>query len=709
VISRIGIAAVAVGLAVATLGVTGRSLEAQVAERGNCTLFWAGNPQTRSVSLREGEDAHVTYVSGGMTWTCGTATMVADSAIKFDLARRVELIGNVRYRDTIRTLDSEFLTYYEVQDLVVATDSVHLTRLSDGSTLTGPRVEFLRAVSGIDEETIATGRPHMVLYPEGDDPGPPFDVDADRAVFAGEEEARAFGDVIIMRPDLHAESDSALFRLPEGTGTLFGSPWVEAEDIKLLGDVIRTNFQDNVLRDVNAIGHANAVGESFEVRSDRIDITVEDEDVDAVWAYGDGRAEAVSAEHHLYGDSLRFSMWAGQLDTIVAVGEAAAVQGSVPARLDEEPGPDDPEAPPSDPAAGQAVEGAEDLVPDSTALDSTVVSDEPTEGVGENLLPEAAAVEPGDLDPETDPSEAVDPEGLDLETDPSEAVDLETDPSVGEGDPVETDDPSSRNPESEEGEPEGQDASTEEPAAPRGPGYPRLATDDRSNWVTGDTLYAIFERSPAPADTLGLPDDSMAVAAIAGDSLGMVSIAEDSIGVIPVAGDSLAAVTTAQDTAADPVLERLTAIGQARSFYSQVRDSSVSTRASRNYMIGQRIDIFFQNGEPERVDGVDAIGLYLDPAEAPEGGGVEGVPPDSSLVPAPSDSSLVPVPQDTTTTPQDTTAIPRDTTSRTGGAPSTLIALPGQRAVLYGCRSGRKTVAAFVPMGAFIRPQRRLS
>jgi hypothetical protein len=542
-ISRVGIATTALGLALVTLGLTAPSLDAQGAQRGNCTLFWAGNPQTRSVSLREGEDAHVTYVSGGMTWTCGNAIMVADSAIKFDLARRVELIGNVRYRDTIRTLESEFLTYYEIQDLVIATDSVHLTRLSDGSTLTGPRVEFLRAVSGIDEETTATGRPHMVLYPEGDDPGPPFDVDADRAIFAGEEEARAFGDVIIVRPDLHAEADSAFFRLPEGTGILYGSPWVEAEDIRLLGDTIRTNFEDNTLQDVHAVGHAHAVGESFEVRSDRIDIAVEAEEVDAVWAYGNGRAEAVSAEHHLYGDSLRFAMWAGQLDTIVAVGEASAVQGSTPARLDDESeaeGADDPagdtgaEADPGaeageDAAAVDPVPGPEPSVGDSTVValepaeaagDSTVVAFEPADVAGDSTV---VALEPAEVegeepaaespDPAADPPvEAPDPEAADPEAVDPEAADPEADPPAGEGETPATDDPPVEDPESPREGLEGQEGEEEESEERQGPGYPRLETDDESNWVTGDTLYAVFERTIPVDDTAALPGNNLPAA-----------------------------------------------------------------------------------------------------------------------------------------------------------------------------------------------------
>jgi hypothetical protein len=56
-------------------------------------------------------------------------------------------------------------------------------------------------------------------------------------------------------------------------------------------------------------------------------------------------------------------------------------------------------------------------------------------------------------------------------------------------------------------------------------------------------------------------------------------------------------------------------IGNASSFYRQVRDSASTVVPSRNYMIGRRIEVVFEDGEPETVTGLDAIGLYLEPEE----------------------------------------------------------------------------------------------
>jgi hypothetical protein len=636
-------------IALATL-IVPAALAAQGVQRGNCTLIWEPTTaDTRSVSLREGQDAYVTHVSGGMLWTCGTATMLADSAVKYDLARRVDLIGSVRYRDTIRTLESGFLTYFELDDRVVATDSVHLTRLGDGSTLTGPRVEFLRAITGVDAETIATGRPHMVLYPEGDDPGPPFDVDADRTIFAGEEEARAFGDVIITRPDLHAESDSATFRVPDGTGMLYGSPWVEAENITLRGDTIRTHFEENVLRNVGAIGQAHAQGESFEVRSEQIDVAVEDEEVDAVWAHGDGLAEAISGDQHLYGDSLRFAMFEGQLDTINAVGRAAAIQGQGPARFDQEAAADSGiesgEDPPAelgaqlDPVVADTARAPDPAAEDSVRLPDPVVADTaraPDPAAEDSVrLPDPVVADTARApDPAAEDSVRL-PDPITADTigvagQPSPEPAEEAPPEEGTGAQTA---PSTARGEADESVSQQAAADTTSDAESKRPDDgPRLQlpTDDDSNWVTGDTLYAIFEREPRAAEPS--PPDSVMFGPTLSDS-GIT---------VPAAADSAAAVAD-PDSAANPVLEQLIVIGNARSLYAQVRDTTASAGPSRNYMIGLRIDIFFRDGEPERVEGIDAIGLYLEPLEPTEGQG-----PETGIVPVPEDTTSIGAREDTT-------------------------------------------------------------
>ena len=143
---------------------------------------------------------------------------------------------------------------------------------------------------------------------------------------------------------------------------------------------------------------------------------------------------------------------------------------------------------------------------------------------------------------------------------------------------------------------------------------------DRS-WITGDTVRATF--------TAAGPDSSAA------DSL---PAAADSADRPPAVVPADTVPPAREDTAATE-LERLLAIGDARSFYRIRREGAGTTgsgapdtlpdaerRMARNYVIGDRITIRFRAGEPLSVNGTRAIGLFLEPVE--EGPGA--APPDSA-------------------------------------------------------------------------------
>lgn len=474
---------------------------------GECILRWRPlESGTRSVTNRDVVGEHVTYLSGRYLWTCGSATMQADSAIKRDGPHQVELFGRVVYEDTIRTLRSDRLLYFQLSDFVIAEDEVELERLVDGSTLTGPRVEFLRAVSGVDAFTTAPGRPTVLFYPEQGESREPFVVEADAVVFAGENEARFAGNAVITRSDLNARADTAYLTREDGLGLMWGEPWIEAEGIRLEGDTIRFRSEREELQAVHALGGGYASGEDFEVRAEAIDIALDNREVENVWAYGEGVGEAASGSHVLYGDSLHFVMYQSRIDTAYAVGEAVAIQRD-------------------------------------TAFEALDVTEESAEEAGE------ADAEPGE---EGEPDE------------------------TGEG---------------------GEEGDAEEEAAPGGDAEdedegPELALDGSMNWARADTLVAVFER----------PDPAAADAAAVG-----AAGAADSV------------------VAAEPTMSRLELLGGASALYRMVRDSIATSTPSRNYLVGTRIGVHFEDGQPVAVIGEHAIGVYLEPREVfgEEVGGAE--------------------------------------------------------------------------------------
>ena len=544
---------------------------------GECILRWRPlESDTRSVTNRDVVGEHVTYLSGRYLWTCGSATMQADSAIKRDGPHQVELFGRVVYEDTIRTLRSDRLLYFQLSDFVIAEENVALERLADGSTLTGPRVEFLRAVSGVDAFTTAPGRPTVLFYPEQGESREPFVVEADAVVFAGENEARFAGNAVITRSDLNARADTAYLTREDGVGLLWGEPWIEAEGIRLEGDTIRFRSEREELQAVHALGGGYASGENFDVRAEAIDIALDNREVEDVWAYGEGVGEATSGSHVLYGDSLHFAMYRSQIDTVYAVGEAVAIQRD-------------------------------------TAFEALDVTGESGEEAGET------DAEPGEEGESDEP---------------------------GEG---------------------GEEGEAEEEADPEDDEGPELALDGSMNWARADTLVGVFER-PEPVAA-----DPAAVGATG-------------------AVDSVAA--------AEPAMSRLELLGGASALYRMVRDSIATSRPSRNYLVGTRIGVHFEDGQPVAVTGEHAIGVYLEPREVfgEEVGGedpsdstevVDAAAADSTAGETPAGTAddstgvrpdTLSAPPDTSSAPPDTLAALRDTLPRAGwGAVTPIAVLPVRR------------------------------
>ncbi|TFG65513.1 MAG: hypothetical protein E4H28_04020, partial [Gemmatimonadales bacterium] len=145
--------------------------------------------------MPESGGAYTTYLGGGtVTLWCGDAVMTGDSAVHYETEERAEMIGNVVYRDTTRSLDSNLLTYFEHSDQVIAEGDVHLVLLATGARLDGPRASFFRAAT--QSRTIATDRPRMTIPPK-QPVGEPILVDSDVAEFLGSDRAVARGNVDI--------------------------------------------------------------------------------------------------------------------------------------------------------------------------------------------------------------------------------------------------------------------------------------------------------------------------------------------------------------------------------------------------------------------------------------------------------------------------------------------------------------------------------
>lgn len=326
--ARVVLLVVGAALASASAVVPASAQDPAARDRSCRLVLEPATDSTRSTAVQVAEDQYVTHVGNGLRWTCGTSRMYADSAVKYDRERRLKAIGSIDYRDSVRTLTADTLTYLEAEDRLVAEGNAVLRRRDRGSTLSGPRIEFLRAASGVARRTVATGRPHLTVRPEpaDGDSAPPTEMDADRIVMAGQDEVRSWGDVRIERPDVTASADSAFFFLDEEEGRLFGSPEVEGRSFTLSGRTIRTGFAAGELQRVVARDSARASGEGFELYASVIRAGLADRRIERLWAHGEGRSVALAPPYRLEADSLAFRFRGGRLDTLRALVGAEAVE-----------------------------------------------------------------------------------------------------------------------------------------------------------------------------------------------------------------------------------------------------------------------------------------------------------------------------------------------------------------------------------------------
>lgn len=582
-----------------------------------CSLRWSPlEADTRSVTNRDVTGAHVTVLSGRYLWTCGNATMEADSAIKRDGPRQVELLGAVVYEDSIRTLQSERLLYFQLSDFIIAEENVKLVRLTDRSTLIGPRVEFLRAVSGVDAVTTAPDRPIVTFYPTNTESPEPFLIESDLAIFAGEDEARFYGDAIIDRTDLNARADSALLTRADGLGALWGDPWIEAEGIRMEGDSIRFVSENQELEEIHAIGNGYVSGERFEVEGELIDIDLSNREVEQVQAHGEGVSRALSGSHELWGDSIRFAMYRSQIDTAYAFGGAVAVQR------------DSSWVPPPAPEPATA----DSTAADSAAVDSTA-TDPPASDSTAAAQDTAAALTPADSAATQDTAAAPAPADSTVALAPADSAAAPV--------PADSAAPAPADSAEADADTTGVAAEDEEPEEIE------LPTDGSANWARGDTLVAIFERSETPvADSALAPDPFMRQLVVDGNASAFYRMVRDST------------------TSARPSLNYIVARRLQVDF-----DGGEPTGVEGEHAIGAFLEPRETFGTPSPADSAaaadsaavaDSVATVADSTGAAAAGDSLGAPQDTSDVRP--DSAAV---ADSTTAPPDTVAAPPDTL-RTG-------------------------------------------
>ena len=314
---------------------TAPSLSAQAAPR-ECLLDYespTGNTRTNAIELPS--KRYNVFQGGGVIYRCRGQdnTIIADSSEYYGDLSVLYLIGHVHYRETRAKVDSDRMTYYQLEDRLRAEGTVNVV-LDNGTTMQGPVVDYYRVTPARPlAQAIATGRPTMrvVQRTASGQPGEPVNVVANQIVSQGDNLVFATGTVEITRPDVVAKGDSAFLDSQREFARLMKSPSVESRrdrPFTLRGGIIDLYSRNRVLQRVVATPDGHALSQDLELVADSVDLRMSNDKLERVMAWGKTRARAVSPDREITADSIDAIMPGQRLREVRAVRMAYA--NSVP-------------------------------------------------------------------------------------------------------------------------------------------------------------------------------------------------------------------------------------------------------------------------------------------------------------------------------------------------------------------------------------------
>ena len=265
----------------------------------------------------------ITNAGGGVLAHCvGTTTTIsADSAAHYAALGRLDLIGNVRIRDTAFALDARSARYYMREERLEAHNNVIAVNRITGSVLRGPNLNYWRVVPGVRDtvEMYATQRPTVEYRtPEaGAATTEPYIIVSDRLRLKGNDRVWAGGKVTVDRSDFAARSDSMQMDQSRGFGVLIGGtpggegpggpgrPGPAAKNYTLVGTRIELALAQRDIRAIKAMGKGQATGSDWILTADTIDLRIENKLLQQTFAWGDSlRPHAISTLYTIQSDSL---------------------------------------------------------------------------------------------------------------------------------------------------------------------------------------------------------------------------------------------------------------------------------------------------------------------------------------------------------------------------------------------------------------------
>jgi len=315
--------------ALAALVIPVRSAAAQVAPSGRCQFVFDPNPTSHLTSVQLPSGQRNNFIGGGVVARCPAQGMVlkSDSLEAYGDEGRFFFIGRVDYSEPRITLRSDYLTYFQREERLLATINVDAT-LPSGSNLKGPSLELWREIPRVRQQHgTAIGRPTINVIQKDSlgRPQPPVTVTGNNVWMMGDSTVASQGEVVVIRPELTASGDSLYLEGSTGLLRLMRKPRVlgtKGRPFTLVGETIDVLSKERKLDRVLAKAKAEAVSRDVTLKSDTIDLRIAADELQRAMAWGKSRANAVSASQSMIADSVDVVMPNQRLREMHAVGGA---------------------------------------------------------------------------------------------------------------------------------------------------------------------------------------------------------------------------------------------------------------------------------------------------------------------------------------------------------------------------------------------------
>jgi len=311
-------------LALVALGAT--------AAKGAAQTTACNSEQDRQVSIKLPSGEYNNFIGGGIIVRCPAKqiTLRADSAEIYGDEHRIFFVGHVRYSEPRLQMSSDFLTYYQLEERILAAGNVD-GKLPTGSTLRGPQVDYRRVAPRVRTraQTLATGRPTVMIV-QKDSTGkeqPPIEVVANTIYMDGDSLIYGSGRVQITRPEITATSDSAFINSGTEIMQLMRNPIVngtKSRPFQLVGERIDLFSKNRKLQRVVSAAKARATSQDLTLRADTIDLRVATDLLERAYAWGTSRAIADSPTQKMIADSLDVHMPGQRVREVRALRKAFA-------------------------------------------------------------------------------------------------------------------------------------------------------------------------------------------------------------------------------------------------------------------------------------------------------------------------------------------------------------------------------------------------